>query len=66
MISQVLAAPVRGARAFLTALERAKSSVAEGGAIEYMVEQCPYRGRIIKLQTANGWSPYPLFVERSH
>lgn len=65
MISQVLAAPVRGARSFLIALDRAKNCVAEGGAIKYEVEQCPNRGRIIKLQTANGWNPYPLFVERS-
>lgn len=65
MIDKAFAAPVRGARAFFTALERAKSCVADGSALSYMIEQCPNRGRIIKLQTTNGWSPYPLFVERT-
>ena len=51
---------------FQAAIEKAKASVAQGGALSYAVDQCPHRGRIIKLETANGWSPYPLFVERPH
>jgi hypothetical protein len=49
--------------AFITAIAKARQSVAEGGSLAYAVEQCPLRGRVIKLETANGWSPYPLFVE---
>ena len=52
----------RNSSFFNAALEKAKSSVAQGGALSYAVDQCPSRGRIIKLETANGWSPYPLFV----
>ena len=63
MLNQTISAPARRIGAFITAIAKAKKSVAEGGALAYAVEQCPLRGRIIKLETANGWSPYPLFVE---
>lgn len=66
MLIQALNAPARRSGVFFTALEKAKQSVADGGSLGYAVEQCPLRGRIIKLETANGWSPYPLFVERPH
>lgn len=56
--------PARRSGLFTTALEKAKNSVAEGGSLDYRVDECPIRGRIINLATANGWSPYPLYIER--
>lgn len=55
--------PARQSGIFTIALEKAKSSVAEGGSLAYRVDQCPIRGKIINLATANGWSPYPLYIE---
>lgn len=48
---------------FKKALEKAKNAVAEGGILSYEVEKCPTRGRVIKLRTWSGLSPYPMFVE---
>ena len=63
MISHATNPGQHGPGFFKKALDKVKDSVADGGVLRYEVEQCPARGRIIKMMTRNGWSPYPMFVE---
>lgn len=44
MLTQAISAPARRIGAFITAIAKAKQSVAEGGSLAYAVEQFPALG----------------------
>ncbi len=51
------------AHCFGEALDKAQEALKGGHILRYDIVRDPIKGRIIKMETANGWSPYPLFVE---
>ena len=49
--------------AYLTAQRLAYDLLKSGEIRAYAVERCPDRGRVITIESSQGWDPHPMYCD---
>ena len=49
--------------AYLTAHQLASDLLKSGEIRAYAVEHCPDRGRVITIESSQGWDPHPMYCD---
>lgn len=48
---------------YLYCLNAAREMKSSGEILNFLVENCPRKGRVIYLETTSGWNPNPFYAD---